>query len=497
MLRKILIANRGEIALRVIRTCKELGIGTVAVYSEADRWSSYVAEADESYFLGPPPSSESYLQIDRILSVARRSGADSIHPGYGFLAENPDFADACARRRIRFIGPSGPAIRKAGNKVKARALAEKNGIPVVPGISRPIRESDARAFGKKHGFPVILKAVAGGGGRGMRVVRKANEFGRAFREATGEAQAAFGNDDLFIEKYIEKPRHVEIQILADREGRVVHLGERECSIQRRHQKLVEESPSPAVDADLRERMGKTACRLAKLVGYENAGTVEFLLDAKGRFYFLEVNTRLQVEHPVTEMLTGLDLVREQIQIASGLPLRLRQKDIVPQGHAMECRICAEDPFADFAPSTGEIVDLRIPAGPFVRVDTDIVPGSRITMYYDSLLAKLICWGPDRKATLARMERALEEFLIVGIKTTIPFHLRLLRDRGFRSGKIHTRYLDSGFDFGKLRAEYQREAALIAVVLEKARRERTAPKYTGPRPLSAWKLGLEDASTGLR
>jgi acetyl-CoA carboxylase biotin carboxylase subunit len=487
--RKVLIANRGEIALRVIRACKELGVRTVAVYSEADRWAAHVAEADEAYLLGPPPSAESYLRMDRILEIAKKTAAEAIHPGYGFLAENAEFADACAKAKVKFIGPGGDAIRKAGNKIRARVTAEKNDIPVIPGVSRGVSQKEAAAFGKQHGFPILLKAASGGGGRGMRVVPEKAALKRAFREASAEAGAAFGDDTLFIEKYIAKPRHVEIQILADAKGNVVHLGERECSIQRRYQKLIEESPSPAVDGDLRARMGATACRIAKLVGYENAGTVEFLLDPAGGFYFMEVNSRLQVEHPVTEMVTGLDLVEEQLRIASGRKLRRSQDEIVWRGHAMEARICSEDPFADFAPSTGEIVDVRIPAGPFVRCDHAIAPHAQVPIFYDSLIAKLICWGPDRRTTLKRMERALEEFVVIGVQTTIPFHLRLLQDRRFREGAFHTRFVEDEFELRAAKTGNGVEAAIIAAALEKSRRERATPKYASPRPLSAWKMSV--------
>ncbi|MBI2901450.1 MAG: acetyl-CoA carboxylase biotin carboxylase subunit [Planctomycetes bacterium] len=487
MFRKLLVANRGEIALRVLRACREMGIATAAVYSEADRWAHYVSQADEAHLLGPPPARESYLRIDRIIEIAKKARADAIHPGYGFLAENADFSKACGDAGIRFVGPPPDAIRRAGNKIEARKMAEANGIPVVPGLSRAVTESEAADFARRHRFPILLKAAGGGGGRGMRVVRDAPELPRALREASSEAQSAFGDPTVFVEKYVEKPRHVEIQILADGRGAVVHLGERECSIQRRHQKLVEESPSVAVDDALRERMGETAKKIAKLVGYRNAGTCEFLLDAKGNFFFLEVNTRLQVEHPVTEMVTGIDLVKQQIAIAAGERLPWKQEEIRPRGHAIEARICAEDPFHGFAPSIGEIAGVRCPAGPFVRVDTDLVPRSRVSVYYDSMIAKLIAWAPDRAQAIERMVRALREFKVVGVRTTVPFHLQLFQDRRFRAGRIHTRFLETEFEprppGGAL------DAAVLAAALEFRRRESATPRYASPRPLSAWKREL--------
>ncbi|MBI4566548.1 MAG: acetyl-CoA carboxylase biotin carboxylase subunit [Planctomycetes bacterium] len=492
MLRKVLVANRGEIALRVIRTCKEMGVRTVAVYSEADRWANYVSQADESYLLGPALSRESYLRIDKILGIATKAGADAIHPGYGFLAENADFSAACAKEKIKFIGPPAGAIRAIGNKVNARRLAESLGIPVVPGVSQHVDERSAMDFARAHSFPVLLKAAAGGGGRGMRVVRNEHELPRALREASGEAASAFGDGSLFIEKLVEFPRHVEIQLLADAHGQAVHLGERECSVQRRHQKLLEESPSTALDDDLRERMGQTAVKLALAAGYQNAGTCEFLLDREHRFYFLEVNSRLQVEHPVTEMITGLDLVRHQMLIAAGEKLPIAQADVRRRGHAIECRICAEDPFSGFAPSIGEVTGVRFPTGPFVRVDSDLTVKSRVTPYYDSLIAKLIVWGEDRPAATARMARALRECKIVGVQTTIPFHLQILQDRRFREGRIHTKYVDDEFDLKDVKAEHRLEAALLSVALEHHRSGRRAPE-AAPQPLSAWQTSLRELS----
>ncbi len=483
-IRKVLIANRGEIALRIIRGCHERGIDTVAVYSEADRWANYGARARESHFIGPAPAAESYLRMDRLLEVAKKSGVDAIHPGYGFLAENGDFSEACRDAGIRFIGPPPEVIRKIGNKINARKLAEENGIPVVPGVSHPVTEEEVAAFAGKHAYPVLIKAAGGGGGRGMRVVRKKSDLGRAYREAASEGESAFGNSTLFVEKYVRNPRHIEIQILADTHGNMVHLGERECSIQRRHQKLVEESPSVALDEKVRTKMGEAALRIAKAVGYENAGTCEFLVEGR-KFYFLEVNTRLQVEHPVTEMVTGIDLVQEQISIAAGEKLRFRQKDIVPRGHAIECRICAEDPFENFAPSIGQVAAVQFPSGPFLRVDSDLRRKTDVTVHYDSLLAKVIAWGKDRTDALDRMEQALREFKIVGVQTTIPFQLHLLRNRKFREGAIHTRFLEKEFTLDRVRTKHDREAVLLATALERERRERIAPSPAGTTPLSPW------------
>ncbi len=491
MFRKVLVANRGEIALRVIRACKELGLRSVAVYSEADRWSNYVSQADESFLLGPAPARESYLRIDRLLEIARKSGAQAVHPGYGFLSENADFSEACAKANLKFIGPRPESMRAVGNKIAARKVAQKLGVPVVPGVSGAIDEAQARAFAKKHGYPLLLKAAAGGGGKGLRVVRGARDLGRASREASSEAAHAFGDGTVFLEKYVARPRHVEVQVFGDARGNVIHLGERECSIQRRHQKLVEESPSVAVDAALRERLGETARKIAASVGYENAGTCEFLLDAKGRFYFLEVNARLQVEHPVTEMVTGLDLVKMQLAVAAGERLPLKQDEVRWNGHAIEARICAEDPFSNFAPAVGEVAGVRFPAGPFVRVDSDLAPRTQVTVYYDSLIAKLVAWAPDREGAMDRILRALREFKVVGVQTTVPFHLQLFRNRSFRAGRIHTKFVDEEFDFEDVKAEHHEEAAVLAAALEFLRREQRAPRHAGPRPLSPWKSALRD------
>ena len=491
MFKKVLIANRGEIALRVIRACKELGIRTVAIYSDADRWSNYVSQAEEAYCVGPAPARESYLRMDKILEIARKSGAQAIHPGYGFLSENADFSEACAKAKVRFIGPGPGTMRAVGNKIAARKTAHKLGVPVVPGISGQVDEAQVLAFGKQHGYPLLLKAAGGGGGKGLRVVREAKDVAKAIREASSEAGHAFGNSTVFVEKYISRPRHVEIQVFGDRRGNVIHLGERECSVQRRHQKLVEESPSVAVDAKLREKMGETAKKVVKSVGYENAGTCEFLLDEKGEFYFLEVNSRLQVEHPVTEMLTGLDLVQMQIAVAAGEKLPLKQDEVRRRGHAIETRICAEDPFNGFSPATGEVAAVRFPAGPFVRVDSDLRIRSQVTVFYDSLVAKLITWAEDRETAVDRMLRALREFKIVGVQTTIPFQIQLFQNRKFRAGRIHTHFVDQEFDFKNVKADHHEEAAILAAALEFLRREQMTPKYASPRPISPWKMAFRD------
>ena len=447
MFKKVLIANRGEIALRVIRACKELGIKTVAVYSEADRDSLHVRFADEAVCIGPPPSKESYLNIPRIIAAAEITGADAIHPGYGFLAENEDFAEICETSGIKFIGPSAESIRLMGDKATAKDTMKKAGVPVVPGSDGTINDlQEAVSVARKIGFPVIIKATAGGGGKGMRVAKSEDEFERLFTLARNEAEAAFGNPEVYIEKYIEEPHHVEIQILGDQYGNVIHLGERDCSIQRRHQKLIEESPSPIVDDELREAMGAAAVAGAKSVRYEGAGTIEFLVDNKKNFYFMEMNTRIQVEHPVTEELYGIDLVKEQIRIAAGS--RIKKIKVKPKHWVIECRINAEDPDKDFRPSPGKITVFHQPGGIGVRTDTHVYTGYSVPPYYDSLIAKLIVKGADRLDAIKKMERALEEFIIEGIKTTIPFHLRVMRDKNYRDGKFDTHFLEH-FNFKNL------------------------------------------------
>lgn len=440
MFNKILIANRGEIALRVIRTCKEMGIKTVAVYSEADRDSLHVTFADEAVCIGPPFGKDSYLKIPSIISAAQVTGADAIHPGYGFLAENANFSEICQESNIKFIGPSPEMIRAMGDKAFAKDTMKKNEVPVIPGSDGVIENVDqAKSIAKEIGFPVIIKASAGGGGKGMRIVWEEADFQKAFQTARTEAEAAFGNGDVYIEKFIENPRHIEIQIMGDQHGTVYHYGERDCSIQRRHQKLIEESPSPAVDEELRSKMGEAAIRGAHSVNYEGAGTIEFLLDKHGKFYFMEMNTRIQVEHPVTELVYDVELVRQQILVAAGEKIEAKPKK--PHGHAIEFRINAEDPDNNFRPSPGKITSLHFPGGFGIRLDSHIYQSYSIPPYYDSLVAKLIVWGTDRERAILRGKRALNEFIIEGIKTTIPFHLKVLEDPRFMSGNFDTSFLE--------------------------------------------------------
>jgi acetyl-CoA carboxylase, biotin carboxylase subunit len=442
MFKKILIANRGEIAVRVIRACHEMGIAAVAVYSEVDRASLHVRKADEAYPIGPAAATESYLNIEKIISVAKKSGADAIHPGYGFLSENAKFARACAAAGVKFIGPTASAMEAMGSKTRARQAMEKAGVPLVPGTSRGLDSfAQARDVAESIGYPVMLKAAAGGGGKGMRLVHSADDLNVALEGARSEAQRAFGDGEVYIEKAIVNPRHIEMQVIADEHGNTVYLGERECSLQRRHQKVVEESPSPAVDADMRRRMGEVAVRVAQSAGYTNAGTVEFLVDSQKNFYFLEMNTRLQVEHPVTELVTGLDLVHLQIHIANGEPLPFGQNDVSVRGHAIECRIYAEDPDNNYFPSPGKITLLLAPSGPGIRRDSGMYEGWTVPMDYDPLLAKLIGYGTDREQAIGRLQRALNEYFVGGIKTNISLFRRILRDRNFRAGKIDTGFLD--------------------------------------------------------
>jgi acetyl-CoA carboxylase biotin carboxylase subunit len=441
MFKKVLIANRGEIALRVIRACKELGLETVAVYSEADRESLHVRFADDDVCIGPPPSRLSYLKIPAIIAAAEITGADAIHPGYGFLAENPEFAEACFNSNITFIGPTAEQIRLMGDKAQARKLAQRIGVPVVPGSPGPISDPDAAlAIAREIGFPVIIKAAAGGGGKGMRVAQDADSFAQAFQLARNEALAAFGNPEVYLEKYLARPRHVEIQVMGDKHGNVMHLCERDCSVQRRHQKLIEEAPSPAVDQDLRERMGEAAVRLCEEIGYIGAGTVEFLLDEDGQFYFMEMNTRIQVEHPVTEMVTGFDLVKEQIRVAAGEKISFTFYNQRLRGHAIECRVNAEDPSRNFQPCPGTITAFHPPGGPGVRVDTHIYAGYTVPPYYDSLIAKVIVHGIDRAEALARMRQALDSFVVEGVTTTIPVLRRIIDHADFVAGTVDTKFL---------------------------------------------------------
>jgi len=441
---KILIANRGEIALRIIRTCKELGIKSVAVYSEADHDALHVRFADEAVCIGPPPGRESYLNIPRIIAAAEITNADAIHPGYGFLAENAKFSEICESSGIKFIGPKPDMITAMGDKASAKETMRKAGVPVVAGSDGTIDDvKQAKEIADGIGYPVIIKATAGGGGKGMRLAWQADEFERQFQMAQTEAEAAFGNKNVYIEKYVEEPRHIEIQVLGDQHGEVVHLGERECSIQRRHQKLIEESPSPIMDAELREKMGSAAVKGAKSVRYEGAGTIEFLVDKYKNFYFMEMNTRIQVEHPVTEQVTGFDLVKEQIKIADGS--RVSKKKLKQTGHAIECRINAEDPYKDFRPNPGAITGFHTPGGYGVRVVSHAYVGYMIPPYYDSLIAKLIAFGANRDEAIDRMSRALEEFVVEGIATTIPFHQKVMKNERFRKGEFDTHFLDS-FNF---------------------------------------------------
>jgi acetyl-CoA carboxylase, biotin carboxylase subunit len=497
-LKKLLVANRGEIAVRVIRACREQGIATVAVFSEADREALHVLMADEAYPIGPPPATESYLKIDTLVDVARRAGADAVHPGYGFLAENARFAEACVAAGLTFVGPPPAAIRAMGDKTSARKIAREMKVPMVPGTLEALRSDDeARTTAAKIGYPVMLKAVMGGGGKGMRLVRAERELANALRAARAEAGAAFGDTAVYLERAVVEPRHVEIQVLGDAHGALVHLGERECSIQRRHQKLIEESPSPCVDAELRARMGEAACRVAKAAGYVNAGTVEFLVDADRNFYFLEMNTRLQVEHPVTEMVTGIDLVREQLRIAAGEPLGYTQRDVAWKGWAIECRVNAEDPFGGWLPSPGTITGLRAAGGPGVREDSGAYEGYTVPRFYDTLLAKLIVWGADRPTAVERMLRALGEYKVVGVRTTIPALERIVGHPEFRAGRLSTALLERILP--GLQAHEGRHAtvALIAAVLAEYERTRqSAPATTaeeaGP---SRWARATRPGGSG--
>ncbi len=449
MFSKILVANRGEIAVRVIRACKELGIRTVAIYSEADEAALHVRLADEAVCVGPASSARSYLNIPNIMSAALLTGAEAIHPGYGYLAERARFAEICEDHGIEFIGPKPWTIEIMGDKAAAKKAMEAAGVPVITGSDGPVEsDNEALRVAREIGYPVIVKAAAGGGGKGMRVVHCQEDFLRALNLARAEADAAFGNGEVYIEKFIDKPRHVEIQIAADRHGNVVHLGERECSLQRRQQKILEEAPCIAITPKLRQAMGEAAVAGAKAVEYVNTGTVEFLVDQDGQFYFMEMNTRIQVEHPVTEMITGIDLVKEQLRIAAGERLSFSQDDVTLRGHAIECRINAENPEAGFIPSPGVISAYHAPGGMGVRVDSSIYPGWEVSPFYDPMIAKIIAWGRNREEAIARMEAALSEMVIEGIATSIPFHLELLRDGGFRSGRFHTKYIEEEFMTGR-------------------------------------------------
>jgi acetyl-CoA carboxylase biotin carboxylase subunit len=476
LLKKVLVANRGEIAIRVFRALSEMGIHSVAVYSEADRLSWHLRYADEAHLIGPAAASESYLNIPRIIGIARETGCDAIHPGYGFLAESHEFARACEDSGIVFIGPSPESIKSMGFKTKAKKIMADSGVPVIPGPPGPVADSSqAEKVASEVGYPVMLKASAGGGGKGMRVVSDPTEMRQAFKTAAGEAKSYFGNPEVFIEKYIQKPRHIEVQILADNSGNTIYLGERECSVQRRYQKLIEETPSPAIDDAARVRIGETAVRAARAARYRNAGTVEFILDESGEFYFLEMNTRLQVEHPVTEFVTGIDIVKNQLKIASGFDLEYAQEDISPQGASIECRIYAEDPKNNFMPSLGRITRLKNPEGPWVRVENYVYRGYDVPVYYDPLIAKVITWGIDRESAIARMSRALEEYVIEGIETTIPFHMWVMRDPHFRSGTFDTSYIDKHYVGNATRARRQVPAEVAIIAASISALENRAPK----------------------
>ena len=497
MFRKILIANRGEIAVRVIRTCREMEIPTVAVFSDADRAALHVRLADEAVRIGPAPAAESYLSFDRILEAAQRTGADAVHPGYGFLSENPAFARACAKAQVKFIGPPPEAMEAMGSKTAARERMQAAGVPVVPGTVTPLRNAgEAAATAREMGYPVMLKAAAGGGGKGMRLVESENELPSALRQAQSEALNAFGDDAVYLEKAIVRPRHVEVQILADEHGACIHLGERECSLQRRHQKIVEETPSPllAGHEDVREQLTSAAVRAALAVDYASAGTIEMLMDAERNFYFLEMNTRLQVEHPVTELVTGLDLVKEQILIAAGQPLRYQQQDIWPRGWAMQCRVYAEDPARNFFPSPGKITTLERPGGPNVRIDSGAYQGWTVPLDYDPLLAKLCAWAPTRKEAIAKLRAALAEYHIGGIETTLGFFRALMRDAEFQTGDIDTGFVERFLAAGKLENEPAPEdepAALAAAA--RAFSAGSTDRAVIRRESSRWKrLGRERA-----
>src|SRR5437016_5148702 len=492
MLKKLLIANRGEIAVRILRACRDLGITGVAVYSEVDRVALHVRMADEAYDIGPAPSRESYLRVDKLVDIARHAGCDALHPGYGFLAENPELPRACAAAGITFVGPSPEAMERLGSKTAARELAYRAGVPMVPGVREPIPHLEAaRRIAGEIGYPVLLKAVAGGGGKGMRMVAGANELAAASRDAASEALNAFGDARVYIEKYLDRPRHIEMQIFGDAFGNVVYLGERECSVQRRHQKVIEEAPSPFMSPELRRSMGEAAVRLAREADYTNAGTVEFLVDASRNFYFLEVNTRLQVEHPVTEMVTGLDLVALQLRIAGGEPLPFAQGDVVRSGAAIECRITAEDPHAGFLPASGVIAFVREPAGPGVRVDSALYDGMTVPNEYDPLLAKVIAHGRDRIEAIARMRRAREEMRVSGVPTSLAFHRSALFHQDFITGRYDTGFIEhwDARIAPELSAGATSAAALAAVLATRARGER----HTLPPAGAPWaRAAREDA-----
>ena len=497
MFRKILIANRGEIAVRVIRACREMGIQTVAIYSDVDRDALHVRFADEAYHCGPPPARESYLVAERVLEIAKACGADGIHPGYGFLAENGDFADACDAAGIKFVGPAGDVMRKMGDKVTARQTMEKAGVPIVPGTTEALSDEEAITFSKEIGLPVMVKASAGGGGKGMRLVREEKDLAQSIARARSEAQSSFGNDSIYVEKFVEEPRHIEIQVLADTRGNTIHLAERECSIQRRHQKVVEEAPGNGISPELRESMGKAAVAASEAVGYVGAGTCEFLVDKNDDFFFLEMNTRVQVEHAITEAVTGVDIVKAMIRACAGDDLGIRQEDVKITGHAIEARIYAEDPDKDFVPSPGEVIVYRPPDGIGIRVDSGVYQGANVTVYYDPMVAKLIAWGADRQEAIDRLKRALAEYVVKGIKTSIPFHQKVMRHPVFVKGKYDTGFIDEHMDGGKGGdelmegdEEMERAAFMLAAIAayrrEKARAAKAASTTQSGGGEDPWK-----------
>ncbi|MFQ5848408.1 MAG: acetyl/propionyl/methylcrotonyl-CoA carboxylase subunit alpha [Candidatus Methylomirabilales bacterium] len=490
MFNKILIANRGEIAVRVIRACREMGVRTVAIYSDADRSALHVRKADEAYRVGPPPSAESYLRVDRILEVARQSQAEAIHPGYGFLAENPTFAEACERAGVVFIGPSSETLRLSGSKTASRRLAKQVGVPTVPGTDEDLSDEEILRRAPEIGFPLLVKAAAGGGGKGMRVVQDPVELQSAIRAARSEGQSSFGDAAVFLEKYLIRPRHIEMQVLADPTGHTLYLGERECSLQRRHQKVVEEAPSPFMTPELRKQMGEAAVALARGCGYRNAGTIEFLVDADRNFYFLEINARLQVEHPVTELTTGIDLVKNQIRIAAGERLTLRQEELKTHGHAIECRIYAEDRSNNFAPFPGGITLYRPPGGPGIRDDTGVYEGFEVPIYYDPLISKLVAWGKDRHEAISRVRRALQDYLIAGIKTSVSFLVEVMADPRFLEGDADTTFIDTFLQQKGVGEPRYRDVAVVAAAIHTYRMERErkpAAPTGGTAAGSAWTM----------
>jgi len=492
MFEKVLVANRGEIAIRVIRACRELGVNTVAVYSEDDTESLHIQYADECYCIGPAEPIQSYLNIEKMIEAAKKSGCEAIHPGYGFLSQIPAFARACEENDVEFIGPSSEVLQKMGNKVEARKIAVKTDVPIIPGSTKPAQSTEeALKMAKKLGYPVLVKAVYGGGGKGMRIVLDKNEMQKILELAALEAEASFGSREIYMEKYLPRVRHIEFQVLADKKGKVIHLGERECSLQRRYQKLIEETPSPFMTEELRKEMGKAATKIAKAANYVSAGTVEFLVDRDRNYHFLEMNTRLQVEHLITEMVTGVDIVKAQIKISAGQKLEYKQGEITMRGHAINCRINAEDPYSDFMPCPGSVTRFHPPGGPGVRVDTHLYAGYSISVFYDPLIVKLAVWGSNRDESIKRMKNALNEFVIEGVKTTIPFHKKIMEDECFLRGDIHVNFIEERI--GELLPEQALEdeeaAAIVAVLADHVERRgfRAVIPRREPKAVSLWKL----------